>query len=233
MVLLSIEFSHAAMILTGTMSDADLDRQVTQELEWNPRVGRHSIAVSVQHGIVTLGGFVDGYAKKIAAREAAHAVSGVLDVADQIQVKPEGAGKTDREISEALRQALEWDFFVPDRRIKSTVSNGWVTLEGDVDSTFQREDAARVVERLIGVRGCTNMIVVKAADIDHRAVRQAIQDALARRAEREAEAIGITVNKGNVRLTGKVQSKAEKFTVERVALHTAGVSRVENDLVVA
>lgn len=220
------------MAITVTKSDADIDRAVTQELEWDPRVDSKAIGVSVKNGVVTLAGFVDSYAKKLAARDAAHAVSGVLDVADQIQVKPLATLKTDAEISQAIRSALSWDVYVPDQRIKSTVSNGWVTLEGDVDLPYERDDAVRAIERLAGVRGVSNLIVIKPMRADAAAIRNAIEGALSRRAQREAKAINIKVDGSTVRLSGIAQSKAEKNAIERMALNTAGVTRVENAIVI-
>jgi len=216
------------MVITTAKGDTEIDAAVTKELEWDPRVDSKAIAVSVKNGVVTLAGFVDSYAKKLAACDAAHAVAGVLDVADQIQVKPAGTLKADAEISQAVRSALMWDVFVPDTRIKSTVSNGWVTLEGDVDYTYERTDAVHAIERLAGVRGVTNLIVVKPARADAVQIRMAIEGALSRRAQREAKAINIKVERNTVRLSGVVQSKAEKHAIERVALNTPGVTKVEN-----
>lgn len=220
------------MAITVSRSDADIDRAVTQELDWDPRVDSQAIAVSVKNGVVTLAGFVDSYAKKLAARDAAHAVSGVLDVADQIQVKPVATLKTDAEIAQAIRSSLSWDVYVPDHRIKSTVSNGWVTLEGDVDLPYERDDAMRAIERLAGVRGVSNLIVVKPTRADAAVVRNAIEGALSRRAHREAKAIHIKVDGGTVRLSGIAQSKAEKNAIERMALNTEGVAKVENAIVI-
>ncbi len=216
------------MVTTAHKSDAEIDREVTTELDWDPRVDSKAIAVSVKHGVVTLAGFVDSYAKKLAARDAAHAVNGVLDVADQIQVKPVDAMKTDAELSQAIRSALIWDVFVPDQRVKSTVSNGWVTLEGDVDFSYERDDSVRAIERLNGVRGVTNLIAIKSSRADAAEIRLAIEGALSRRAQREAKAINIKIDRNTVRLSGLVQSKSEKIAIERVALNTPGVSKVEN-----
>lgn len=57
---------------------------------------------------MTLTGTVDSYGKKVAAREAAHRVRGVLDVANDITVNP-GGGTTvfDTEIARAVREAFD------------------------------------------------------------------------------------------------------------------------------
>ena len=120
------------MSITATLSDSELHQRVRMELEWNPRINAPEITTAVKEGVVTLAGFVDTYGKKTAALEAVHQISGVLDVADEIQVRA-SRGKTDQEVAQAVRSALTWDVYVPDEQIRSTVSGGWVTLEGKVD----------------------------------------------------------------------------------------------------
>lgn len=219
------------MAITTTLSDSELHQRVRVELEWHPRVNAPEMVATVKNGIVTLSGFVDTYAQKTAAIEAVHQISGVLDVADEIQVRTVRA-KTDQEIAQAVRTALTWDVYVPDERIRSTVSGGWVTLEGKVDRWQQREDAARCVERLSGVHGVTNKIEVMPPKVDAGKIRSSIESALARRAEREARRIGVTVVDGIVTLTGKVDSWAEKNAVGQLASYSPGVKSVANKIIV-
>jgi len=219
------------MTLTATLNDSELLRRVRAELEWNPRVNAKEIAATVKDGIVTLTGFADTFGTKQAAIDAVHQISGVRDVADEVQARWPGGKKTDPEIAQAVRAALVWDVFVPDERIRSTVSNGWVTLEGEVDRWQQREDAGRCVERLAAVRGVTNRIEIKPLAVDTGKIRTSIEEALKRRAEREARRIRITCFDGGVvALAGKVDSWAEKNAVEQLALYTPGVNRVTNEI---
>ena len=220
------------MITTTTKTDAELDRAVTQELDWDPGVDSKGIAVSVKHGVVTLGGFVASYSRKLAARDAAHSVAGVLDVADELQVQPGGMIMTDAELAQAIRRALVWNLSALAQRIRSTVSNGWVTLEGDVDFAYQRDDCERAIAHMHGVVEIHNSIKVIAQRVDPIKIRSAIENALTRRAHREAGAINITIDGTDVKLGGKVQSYRERHVIERVALNTPGVARVENSITV-
>jgi osmotically-inducible protein OsmY len=219
------------MATSTILSDSELQQRVRVELAWHPRVNAPELTATVKKGVVTLGGFVDSYAKKQAAIEAVHQIAGVLDVADELQIRG-GRAKTDQEVSEAIRSALAWDVFVPDEQIRSTVSGGWVTLEGKVDRWQQREDAARCVERLTGVLGVTNKIEVAAPVVDALKIRSAIEGALTRRAEREAHRIGIQVVDGTVTLTGKVDSWAERNAVGQLASYSPGVRSVVNRITV-
>ena len=147
--------------------DCELQKSVMRELAWDTRVDETAIGVSAHHGVVTLNGIVGSWAEKHAAEEAAHRVAGVLDVANDIEIKPGWSTKrSDTEIAEAVRRVLEWDVFLPQRQIQSTVSDGGhVTLTGTVATRRQRDDAERIVRRLRGVRLVTNEIALLAPSV--------------------------------------------------------------------
>src|SRR5882762_9786357 len=131
---------------TRTQTDEQIQKDVMAELKWEPRVLPNEIGVTVKDGVVTLTGWVDSYTKRWAAEDAAHRVRGVLAVANDIQVRlPISAERTDADIAAAAVRALEWDAFVPIDKIQVTVSKGWVTLKGEVEWQYQRQDAERVV----------------------------------------------------------------------------------------
>jgi osmotically-inducible protein OsmY len=216
-----------------TKSDAQIQQEVLRELKWDTRVEEAEIGVTVDRGVVTLTGSVGSYAKKLAAQEAAHRVFGVLDVANDIEVKIPGAeARSDTDIARAVRRALEWDVWVPEERITSTVADGWVTLEGEVNVLREREDAERAIRRLAGVRGVTNKIVVRPAKVEAEDLREAIEEALERRAEREARRIKVEVEDGAVTLSGRVRSWAEKRAILGIVSHAPGVRSVNENLFV-
>jgi osmotically-inducible protein OsmY len=214
-----------------TESDSDLQQAVLRELKWSTRVDNTEVGVTVERGVVTLTGTVESYAKKVAAQEAAHRVFGVLDVANDLQVRvPGNLGRTDAEIAQAVRNALEWDVWVDDKRIKSTVSNGFVTLEGDVSLLRERDDVECTIHRLAGVRGVLNRIRVKPVIARAEDVQAAIEEALERRAEREAHRIKVELHDGEVKLSGAVNSWAEKRAILGVVSHAPGVRAVHENL---
>ena len=210
-------------------TDAEIQQAVLLEFKWDTRVDETEVGVQVDEGIVTLTGTVSNWAKRVAAQEAAHRVSGVLDVANDIEVRAVGI-RTDADIASALRHALDWDVFVPEARIRSTVSDGWVMLEGDVDYWSQREDTERCIRNLAGVRGITNRIEIKPPKVNPYEVRKSIEDALARHAEREAKKVSLDVQDGRVIVSGIVDSWTDKETVIGAAKGTPGVRSVEDRL---
>ena len=122
-----------------------------QELHWDSRIDPVGIGVAVQDGVVTLTGFVSNYAEKAAAQDAAHRVPGVLDVASDVEVMISPTHvRTDAEIAHAVRTSLEWNVVLPADRIRTTVSNGIVMVDGQVHSWQQRlaaEDSIRILDR--------------------------------------------------------------------------------------
>jgi osmotically-inducible protein OsmY len=219
------------MTKTMVISDSEIQEAVLRELRWDRRVRETEVGVAVDKGVVTLTGTVNTYGKKIAAEVASHRVRGVLDVANDLQVRLDSAmGRTDTNIAHAVRHALEWSLFVPDTRIMSTVSSGMVALVGDVDTIFERREAERTVEHLAGVTGVRNRIEVKPPAIEPDAVRVAIEDALERRADREAERIGVAVVDGAVVLSGRVHSWREKRAILGAVGHAPGVHSVDDHL---
>ncbi|HEX6731465.1 MAG TPA: BON domain-containing protein [Pyrinomonadaceae bacterium] len=212
-------------------SDSEIKQQVLRELKWDSRIAWSEIGVEVFEGVVTLTGAVNSYAKKQAAQEAAHRIGGVLDVANDIEVRPSGEfTRTDSDIALAVRHVLQWDALVPDEQIQSTVSDGWVTLEGEVDLWRERQDAETSVLRLEGVVGVINKIAIAPKTVDVEGLREEIECALERRADREADRLRIEVHDGAVELFGRVHSWQEKRAVLGSISHAPGVSIVRDHL---
>jgi osmotically-inducible protein OsmY len=202
-----------------------------RELRWDSRVSCGSINVEVNDAVATLCGSVPTYAQKMAAQEAAHRVAGVLDVANDIEVNP-GAHfmRGDTELARAVRSALEWDALLPDEQILSTVSDGWVMLEGEVNNERERTDAERVIERLSGVVGVMNKLSIRKQVVDEDQLRAEIEDALQTRADRESGRLRIEVHEGAVDLFGRVHSWQERRAVLGSISHAPGVTQVRDHL---
>jgi osmotically-inducible protein OsmY len=217
-----------------TKTDADLQKGVLQELHWDSRVDETEVGVEVDDGVVTLSGTVENYAKKIAAQEAAHRVAGVLDVANDIEVKIPGKGKlNDTEIAKEVRDSLQWNVFVDDTKIASTVHDGYVTLDGQVDSLHAREEAAAAIRTLAGVRAVINRITVTTTKIDPSQVQTQIEEALKRRAETAAHGIHVSIDDHAVVLEGKVPSWTEKQTIIDAAGHMRGITKLVDHVNIA
>jgi osmotically-inducible protein OsmY len=134
-------------------SDAEIERDVKEELEWNPDLNASVIAVSVKQGVVTLTGFVPSYTDKYEAEAAAKRVVGVVGVANDIEVRMSSVDeRPDPEIARGAVAALRAQLPISSASIKLVVKNGWVSLEGEVEWQYQWQTAESAVRRIKGVK---------------------------------------------------------------------------------
>lgn len=215
-------------------NSSQLQSDVEQELKYEPSVDPSDIGVTVKSGIVSLTGNVRSYAEKFAAVQAAQRVAGVRAVADEMKVDlPSMHVRDDQDIARAVTNALQWDVQVPTDLIKVEVENGWITLRGEVNFRFQQSAAYNAVRNMTGVKGVTNLIIVKQPEVNASDVKSSIEGALRRAAELDANNIRVQVNGNKVTLRGDVHSWAERDRAEWAAWSAPGVSNVEDDLEVA
>ena len=211
-------------------TDKQLRADVTDELAWDPAVNAAGIGVIVCNGVVTLTGHLDSFAEKHAAERAVRRVAGARGIAVELDVKLAPAHKrSDSEIAQAATAAVSWHALVPVDRVKVEVENGWVTLSGEVDWSYQYASAEQCIRPLVGVRGLTNAITIKAraSNLD---VGEQIAAALRRHAEREAHHIGVEIEGSVVTLRGSVHSLSEHDAAVGAAFSAKGVSRVVDKL---
>ncbi len=214
-------------------TDLDIQSDVLDELSWTANVKANEIGIAVTDGVVTLTGTVESYLARHAAQEAALRVRGVHAVANEIEVRlHSSAERTDSDLALAVWNALKWDAVIPTDQLEVAVSHGYVTLKGQVDWYYQREAAARVVQRLAGVKAVSNLITI-AVHPTPADIKQRIERALVRNAEIDAYTIVVSIQGNVATLKGTVRSYAEKVAAERTAWLAPGIVTVDNQIIIA
>ena len=211
-------------------SDAELKTDVLDELRFEPGVKVTDIGVLVQDGAVTLNGFATSYGERWNAVSATKRVAGVRAIADDIVVKlPSSLNRADGDIAATAANQITWFSSIPTGAVKILVRDGWLTLEGQVESGYEKNDAEENVRKLAGVKGVTNLITVK-SKVSATNIKSAIESAFERSALLDAEKIQVETVGNNVTLRGKVRNYAERDEAERVAWNAPGVWSVDNQI---
>ncbi len=213
-------------------NDADVQKDVIAEMRWEPSLKDDDIGVAVRDGVVTLAGFADSYSGKWKAEGVASKVRGVKAIANDLEVQlPSSSTRADPDIARAAIDVLKWNISVPPDRIKVKVEKGWITLEGNVDFFYHKEAAERAVRYLTGVKGVSNLVMVKPVPAPTD-VKQRIRDALHRGAQFDADRINVDIFGNKAILKGTARSYAEYRDAERAARNATGITEVENKLTV-
>jgi osmotically-inducible protein OsmY len=213
-------------------SDGQIERDVSDELQWDPDVDASNIAVSVTGGVVELAGYVKTYSDKFEAESATKRVAGVRGLANDLEVRITNVDqRPDPEIARSAASALRNRLPISSENIKVIVKDGWVTLEGEVEWQHQRAEAETAVRRLQGVTGVYNDITLKPKVVPAD-IQQRIQAAIKRLAQVDATGITVEGSGSAVTLNGTVRSWAERDEAERTAWAAPGVTEVADHLVV-
>ncbi len=208
------------------MSDKTLKHAVEEELDWEPSIDSEHIGVTAEDGVVTLSGHVGTYAEKFTAEKAAKRVKGVRAIAQEIEIRfPNDKKTSDDQIAKRALDIIAWDSTIPKDKVLVKVQNGFVTLSGEVDWFYQRDDAEHAVRKLAGIKGLSNEIRIKPKAYAYD-IKERIETALKRNAEFEADSIKVSVLDGRVTLDGKVKAWYERDLAERTAWSAPGVVSV-------
>ena len=214
-------------------SDREIERDVREELNWDPDLDAEDIAISVKDGVVTLAGFTRSYSDRLEAEHAAKRVAGVHAVANDIEVRlPSIDQRPDPDIARDAIASLKAQLPLSHEKIKVVVKDGWLTLEGTVEWQYQKTTAENAVRKVKGVKGVTNVISLK-PKVEPTDIQRRIQEAFKRNAEVDANRIAVETHGSEVILKGTVRSWIEREEAERVAWSAPGITRVDDQIVVS
>jgi len=215
------------------MSDSELARQVTDELFWDPKVDNSAIAVTVDHGTVTLRGTVGTFREKREAKQDAERVYGVKSVANELDVRiMNDDRRSDADLRGSVLQAMTLNGAIPST-IDAKVDEGVVRLTGTANWQFQREEAESVAGNIIGVMGVVDEVQLVAPGPTAHDIEHSIKKAMERNAKLDAESVSVESSNGTITLKGTVSSWADHDEAVSAAWAAPGVTRVKDHILVA
>lgn len=213
--------------------DKQLQRDVLDELQWEPSVDAAEIGVTARDGVVMLTGMVPTFTEKVNAERAVKRVLGVRGLANDLEVRtPHFGERTDADIARTVIDALQGHAGIPADRLKVTVDKGWVALDGEVDWHYQKVAAEETARPILGVRGVFNEITIASKPLASD-VKDRIEAAFRRSAEVDAKKIHVETNGNKVTLKGGVRTWGERQAALWTAWSAPGVSQVEDQLTIA
>lgn len=207
-------------------TDLMLQQDVTRELNWDPSINASHIIVAVSDGVVTLSGYVGTFAEKWRAEHIARRVKGVNTLAIRINVRlSDVSAVNDTDITREVRNALRWSAYKFPESIQADVSEGVVTLRGEVEWKYLKEAAENTIKYLKGIVDVSNQIEV-IPKLTVGIVRSEIESALKRQARDYTQEIIIDVNGDEVTLRGSVHSWSDRELVKDVLWSVPGIRKV-------
>ncbi|MDQ5858163.1 MAG: BON domain-containing protein [Acidobacteriota bacterium] len=140
----------------------EIQEAVRRELKASGVLGKNGLRVRVEAGVVTLTGIVGTMEKKIAARNAAQRAPGVLDVAEDLDLRTSRPpASVDAAIARAARARLRRLLGEEHENVHVTVADGCLRFEGRVPNAALRQEAFERLRTLGGLRALINCLEVK------------------------------------------------------------------------
>jgi len=215
------------------VSNNDLERSVTDELYWDPKVDNAAIAVSADDGLVTLRGTVGSFRQKREATQDAERVFGVESVKNDLQVRIMNQDRRDdAELRGDVLQALMLDSIVTST-IDAKVDDGMVTLTGTANWQFERDEAEFVAANVLGVVSVDDEIDLVPPSPTAGDVQHSIKKAMERNAKLDADSVFVDSSNGTITLDGTVSSWADHDEAVSAAWAAPGVTNVKDHIHVA
>jgi len=215
-------------------TDREIQIDVKEELKWESRINGSEIQVDVKDGFVTLSGTIDSLMRKKDAEQTTIRVAGVKGIFNELEVKiPESSQKADSEIKDAILNTIKWNSSIDETKIRVSVLNGKVTLEGEVSWAYQKSRLGNLTADILGVVEVINRVSVVPDNLSGHDAKGKINAALKRNHYLNTNKIHVSVEAHKAVLTGEVRSVEERAAVETIAWSAPGINEVENNLLVS
>ncbi len=217
-------------------SDVLIKEDIENQLRADTRVSNYDVEVTVDNGVVILKGEVPSYRAKNAASDNTWTVPGVMDVINNLNVEYETVTvevPEDVDLASNVRDSLAWDPDVDATNIKVFAENNIVTLEGSVESLWNKYIAEDLAWNHMGVIDVRNkLVVVPFPDIKDEAAARNIMESMDRKMVVDVNNIDVKVINGKAILNGTVRDAIDWQSVYNSAFYTSGIKEIEDNLTI-
>ncbi len=221
--------------------DFEIAEDIRQRLANDAWIDDGLINVEVKDGEVDLDGTVGSAAERTRAQTTAW-VAGVkaVDIGgleiewwarDEMRRKNKFQVKSDEEIAKAVKDAFLYDPRVFSFNPEVEVSDGVVTLSGEVDNLSAKQAAEQDAKNTVGVVRVRNFLNVRPKPIlSDKEIKDKVEKAIKRDPYLSRNEVTAAVYNGKVYLYGTVDSYFEKYHAKPVVSKLNGVVEVANRL---
>jgi len=143
-----IEKIEIKYIELGKTGDDEIAQEIINAFKWNWSVPSSNVKVKVEKGWVTLDGNLRWNSQRETAVRIVKNLRGVIGVSDNLKIKSEVQDLIEQE---EIVKAINRNWTLEDKHIIVEVAGNKVTLKGDVNSLYQKEEAEKIVWNATGV----------------------------------------------------------------------------------
>lgn len=144
--------------LMATRDDSEIATEVMIAFRMNGLTAGDKVKVKVESGWVTLDGELDWNYQRESAQNAVKNLFGVKGVTNNIRIKPDANDIIEKN---HIKNALNRNWSIDANEIEVEVVGNTVTLSGNVDSAYQKDEAGRIAWKAPGVFSVKNNLVVE------------------------------------------------------------------------
>ena len=239
---------------TQAVIEARQETQIWTTYALSPYLRANDLKVVVHEGKATLTGNVAEDVNKDLAKQIALGVDGIKSVDNKIEVVPNykapaqsadrsyGEVVDDASITSAVKSKLLWSRHVDALNVDVDTTRGKVELTGTANSAEAKEAAGKLAMNTHGVHAVSNQLTVEAVtpkaavtaakpegtDIADGWITTKVKSTFMYSNNVNGSDIGVSTNAGVVKLSGKMDSGAERALAIELARNVRGVKSVDS-----
>lgn len=218
------------------LTDAEIQDSVAAALTRDPRVRAQNeggaVKIRCQGGTVLLEGLVESLGEKMTCERLIREVPGVQSVINNVRLRPVPV-RTDDQILSHVRNGLEEDPYLNEKKLSIHVENGVVTLTGSQDALAKKRLAGLIAWWVAGVSDVRNQIAVEPHEDDSDdEITNAVRVAFDKDKLIDSLRFQVATRGGVVYLSGVARSAAERQAAEDDVWAVWGVRDVQTQVAI-